>query len=59
MLSLGLLVELDCGSARIVEFLLFVFDKDIEDEAIIGDEGNLRCDEVEDDERGLNNQGLS
>ena len=38
MLSLGLLVELDCGSARIVEFLLFVVDKEVEDEAIMGDE---------------------
>ena len=36
MLSLGLLVELDCGSARIVEFLLFVVDKEVEDEAIVG-----------------------
>ena len=58
MLSLGLLVELDCGSARIVEFLLFVVDKEVEDEAIVGDEDNLRYDEVEDDERCLNNQGL-
>ena len=37
ILILGLLVELVCGSVRIVEFLLFVFDKDFEEEAIVGD----------------------
>ena len=40
IISLGLLVELDCGSARIVEFLLFVVDKEVEDEAIVGDLDN-------------------
>ena len=37
MLILGLLVELVCGKARMVEFLLFVVDKVVEDEAIVGD----------------------
>ena len=42
ILSLGLLVELVCGSARVVFILLLVVDKEVEDEAIVGDEGNLR-----------------
>ena len=40
MLSLGLLVELDCGSARMVEFILFVVDKEFDEEAIVGDESD-------------------
>ena len=37
---------------------LFVVGKEVEDEAIVGDEVDLKddCDEVEDDEVGLNNQ---
>ena len=38
MLILGLLVELVCGSARVVLILLFVVDKEVEDEAIVDDE---------------------
>ena len=37
MLILGLLVELVCGSAMMVEFLLFVIDNEVEEEAIVGD----------------------
>ena len=58
MLSLGLLFELECDNVRIILILQFVVDKKVEDEAIVGDEGKLRVDsdEVEDDEKGLNNQ---
>ena len=38
MLILGLLVELVCGSARVVLILLLVVDKEVEDEAIVDDE---------------------
>ena len=36
LLSLGFLVELACGSARIVEFFLFVNDNEFVEEAIVG-----------------------
>ena len=51
LLSLGPLVELACGSVRTIEFFLFVNDNEFEEEAIVGAWSNLRCDEVEDDER--------
>ena len=52
ILSLGLLF--DCC----VVGSLFVVGKEVEDEAIVGDEVDLKddCDEVEGDEEGLNNQ---
>ena len=53
----GLLFE-GCELRVVMSSLVFVGNVD-EDEAIVGYEGNLRCDEVKDDDRGLNNQGLS
>lgn len=52
ILSLGLLFDGCVMSSQ------FVVGKEVEDEAIVGDEVGLKgdCDEVEDDEEGLNNQ---
>ena len=56
ILILGLLF----GGCELSEVMssLFVGGKDVEDEAIVGDEVGLKgdCDEVEGDEEGLNNQ---
>lgn len=55
ILSLGLLFD-GC-----VVGYLFIVGKEVEDEAIVGDEVGLKgdCDEVEGDEEGLNNQAWS
>jgi hypothetical protein len=46
-----------CGVSEVLSLLLMV-GKEVEDDAIVGDEGEMKddCDEVEEEKRCLNNQ---
>ena len=56
ILMLGLLF----GGCELSEVMspLFVIGKEVEDDAIVGDEGEIKddCDELEEEKRCLNNQ---
>lgn len=56
ILILGLLFG-GCGLSDVLS-LLFVVGKEVEEDAIVGDEGKMKngCDEVEEENRCLNNQ---
>ena len=58
MVILGFLFEVDCSDVRVILGLLFEFCKEVEEDAIVGDEEEIKNDgdEVEKDEMSLNNQ---